>query len=183
MNELGVFARSHAAPTTHPWSNFLKQIHPMIAKDLGQFGIELFGENMYAKHSIGYSKLEQHFYMFGVKQNGVWLSWNDVKMYAELFDFQTVPVIEIPMLVGMKQEDYTKSVLNIVTDSSKFGSYDTKTLEPCTMEGIVGRNINSYLNEDFAKNVFKYVRAKHVNTDIHWSRNWKRAELIHELKR
>jgi len=183
INEVGVFARSHAQVTTHPWSNFLKQIHPMIYKDLASFGIELFGENMYAKHSIGYPGIESHFYMFGVKQNGIWLSWKDVEMYAELFEFPTVPIIKIDNSKIKTIEDYKELILKEVVKPSTFGSYETNTGEDCTMEGIVTRNIASYKNEDFAKNVFKYVRAKHVNTDVHWSRNWKRAPLKWEIKK
>ena len=104
-------------------------------------------------------------------------------MHAELFDFQTVPTIDIPMHVGMTEQEYTNTILNVVSGSSKFGSYDVDTGEDCTMEGIVTRNINSYLKDEFSENVFKYVRAKHVKTDIHWSRNWKRAPLKNEFKK
>ena len=31
---------------------------------------------------------------------------------------------------------------------------------------------------DFPKYVCKYVRANHVQTDEHWQKNWKKAELI-----
>jgi hypothetical protein len=177
INQYGIFARSHAAATRHPWSNFLKELHPMLKKDLADFDIELFGENMYAKHSIGYPGIESHFYMFGVRKNGIWLSWSDVEMYAELFDFPTVPIIKIDNSKILNINDYKNAILNEVVKESTFGSYDTKTDEKCTMEGIVTRNIGSYSVDEFSKNVFKYVRAKHVNTDIHWSKNWKRAPL------
>ena len=36
LNEFGVFARSHAAPTTNPWSNFLKQKQQILSHDLKQ---------------------------------------------------------------------------------------------------------------------------------------------------
>ena len=31
-------------------------------------------------------------------------------------------------------------------------------------------------------NVFKYVRKGHVQTGEHWTRHWKRARLVWELK-
>ncbi len=51
--------------------------------------IEIFGENMYGIHSIAYKNLESYFYVFAVREGDVWLSWEEVKFYAELFDFPT----------------------------------------------------------------------------------------------
>eukprot|EP01034_Spumella_vulgaris_P015248 gene15248-19475_t len=56
LNRHGVFARSHAAPTTSPWTLFLRQRWNLLRHDLGD--LELFGENLYAIHSICYPKLE-----------------------------------------------------------------------------------------------------------------------------
>ena len=42
----GLYARSHAAPTQHPWDKPLLQRWQQIKDDLGD--LELFGENMYA---------------------------------------------------------------------------------------------------------------------------------------
>ena len=36
-------------------------------------------------------------------------------------------------------------------------------------EGIVVRDADAFAYSDFAFHVAKYVRAGHVNTDIHWS--------------
>ena len=33
LNQYGVFARSHAAPTRHPWANYLKERWHMIKHD------------------------------------------------------------------------------------------------------------------------------------------------------
>lgn len=32
-------------------------------------------------------------------------------------------------------------------------------------------------NDDFAENVMKWVRKDHVQTDEHWTRNWKKAKI------
>ena len=71
----GLFARSHAEPTTHPWDKPLIDRWNLIKNDLGD--IELFGENMYCEHSIGYSKLESYFYVFAVRCKDKWLSWEE----------------------------------------------------------------------------------------------------------
>ena len=173
LNQYGVFARSHAAPTRHPWANYLKERWHMIKHDLGD--LEIFGENIYAIHSIKYLEIEHHFYVFAVRHLDKWLSWEEVKFYAAMLDFPTVTELKVQQ--PNDQEILEKTVLNFVKQSSIFKSLDVHTDEECTMEGIVSRNVNEYLVKDFKKNVFKYVRKNHVKTDAHWTRKWKRAPL------
>lgn len=173
LNQYGVFARSHAAPTRHPWANYLKEKWQLIKNDLGD--LEIFGENIYAIHSIKYLEIEHHFYVFAVRYLDQWLSWEEVKFYAALLDFPTVP--ELGKQKPIKEEVVEKSVLAFVNQASVFKSFDVHTNEPCTMEGVVSRNIEEFPVKEFKKNVFKYVRKNHVKTDAHWTRNWKRAPL------
>ncbi len=173
LNQYGVFARSHAAPTRHPWANYLKERWHMMKHDLGD--LEIFGENIYAIHSIKYLEIEHHFYVFAVRHLDKWLSWEEVKFYAGMLDFPTVP--ELNTQEPNDQEILEKTVLDFVKQPSTFKSLDVHTNEECTMEGIVSRNVNEYLVKDFKKNVFKYVRKNHVKTDAHWTRNWNRAPL------
>lgn len=178
LNQYGVFARSHAAPTRHPWANYLKERWHLIKNDLGD--LEIFGENLYATHSIRYENLAHHFYVFGVRVLDQWLSWEEVQFYAALLDFPTVPEWRIVEPLG--QSVFEKTALAIVTQPSKFDSFDVHTQAPCRMEGIVSRNIAAYAVNDFKKNVFKYVRKDHVKTDEHWTRNWKRTPLKWEKR-
>ncbi len=173
LNQYGVFARSHAAPTRHPWAGYLKQRWESIRRDLGD--LEFFGENLYAIHSIRYLQLEQHFFVFGVRQLDQWLSWEEVQFYAALLDFPTVPTLA--EVKPQAQAPFETEILNLVTQGSSFQSVDVATGEPCSMEGIVSRNTAAYAVSDFKQNVFKYVRKDHVKTDEHWTRNWKRAPL------
>ena len=117
FNASGVYARSHAVPTEHAWDKTMVELWHTIKNDLGD--LELFGESMYAIHSIEYTKLESHFYLFGVRQNGLWLSWDDVKMWAELFGFPMVPEIEITQdLKALKyHQKATKSELNMMEEN------------------------------------------------------------------
>src|ERR1043165_4683010 len=64
LNRYGVFARSHAAPTASPWTTSIRVRWQGIRHDLGD--LELFGETLYAIHSIAYHKLEQHYFVFAV---------------------------------------------------------------------------------------------------------------------
>lgn len=180
LSGLGVFARSHAAPTLHSWADHLKIRQSMIAHDLRQNNLEIFGENLYAIHSIIYPKLEHHFYVFGIRILDTWLSWEETKWYADFFDFPVVPELGFQSTIN---PSLVKSrVLELASEASVFGSLQNNTdpLRDCTCEGIVSRNINEYKVDDFASNVFKYVRKDHVQTDVHWSKMIKRARLIHE---
>ncbi|MFT6321542.1 MAG: hypothetical protein ACJAT4_002472 [Granulosicoccus sp.] len=124
-------------------------------------------------------EIEQHFYVFAVRHLDQWLAWEEVKFYAALLDFPTVPELKIQQ--PSDQHFLEKTVLNFVNQPSIFQSLDIHTDEACTMEGIVSRNADEYLVGNLKKNVFKYVRKNHVKTDAHWTRNWKRAPLKWEI--
>ena len=177
LSRYGVFARSHAAPTVSAWTKEIRQRWELIKNDLGD--IELFGENLYAIHSIEYRKLEHHYFVFAVRNGDSWLSWEEVKFYADLFDFPTVP--ELGIVKPVDELSFRQNVLSLVQQESGLGSFDTITEKQCTREGIVSRNFNAYSTEDFAHHVFKYVRKGHVKTDAHWTRNWRRAKLKWEV--
>ncbi len=200
FNKNGVYARSHAAPTNHPWDKTMIELWNIIKHDLGKEEFELFGESMYAIHSIEYNKLESHFYLFGVRESGKWLSWEEVKFYAALFDFPTVPelLFKNPLCnisgndeneilkkwltinLGMSWEDYTNT-------EGKLGGFDPITLNLCC-EGLVIRDSQSFFTnaghlqvaQNECDSLLKIVRAKHVKTDTHWTKNWKRAPLNYE---
>jgi hypothetical protein len=173
LNQHGVFSRSHAAPTLHPWANYLKERWSWMKNDLGN--LEIFGENLYAIHSIEYTDLNEHFFTFGIRHLDMWLSWEEVEFYAAFFGLPTVPLLleEEPV----DKVSFEASVLDIIKDVSTFESVDNFTKEVCSMEGIVSKNKEEYPVDDFKENVFKYVRKDHVKTDKHWTRNWKRAKL------
>jgi hypothetical protein len=191
MSRYGVFARSHATPTESAWSKKIRNRWQQIKNDLGD--LEIFGENLYAVHSIEYQHINSHFYVFGIRENNRWLSWEETKSYAKMLDFETVPELKIIDMehnnvvkvlnlddVRINEKAFQNDILQLVAQPSTFGSVDIHTQQPCTMEGIVSRNIEEYLVDDFQKNVFKFVRKGHVKTDEHWTRNWKRAKLNFE---
>lgn len=179
LNQFGVFARSHAAPTTSLWTSQIRERWEFIKNDLGD--MELFGENLYAIHSIEYKRIESYYYIFAVRCLDMWLSWEEVKFYAAMFDFPTVPELNVQQVKDLSQESLQVEILKLTKEPSIFGSVDTQTGENCTREGIVSRNIEEYPVSGFSHNVFKYVRKGHVKTDQHWTRNWKRAKLVWEV--
>ena len=170
MNSIGVYARSHGTITQHPWDKAIWDIWERVKRDLDSDTF-LFGENMYATHSIQYKKLESYYYMFGVRIKEEWLSWDDVQEWAYLLDLPTVPVLFKGHTNNLKP-----IVEALVKSPSVFDGYDTRTNEEC-MEGIVCRKASSFHTSEFSKSVLKYVREKHVKTDEHWTKNWKRQPL------
>jgi hypothetical protein len=178
LNQFGVFARSHVAPTESPWTNQIRERWQLMKNDLGD--IELFGENLYAIHSIEYKNIESYYYIFAVRCLDKWLSWEEVKFYAAMFDFPTVPELGINEVRSISEEILKQQILSLAAEPSIFGSIDTQLNNDCTREGIVTRNTEEYPVSDFARNVFKYVRKGHVKTGEHWTRNWKRAQLTWE---
>lgn len=177
LSKYGVFARSHAAPTTSAWSASIRRFWQLIKNDLGD--LEIFLENLYAVHSIEYRNLEHHFYVFGIRQHDCWLSWEETQFYAGMLDLPVVP----QLLVTQKPADqslFEKEVLALALGRGTFEPHDVLTGIHATIEGIVTRNADGYSVDEFAQNVFKYVRKGHVKTDEHWTRHWKRAALVNE---
>ena len=179
LSKFGVFARSHAAPTTSPWTESLRRFWQLVKHDLGD--LEIFGENLYAIHSIEYRKLEHHFYVFGIREQDKWLNWEETQFYANMLDLPTIPVIRTE-ITPKEREPFEVRMLMLVNGPGAFDPYDVYDQKVTTMEGVVSRNADSYAVDAFAQNVFKYVRKGHVKTDEHWIRNWKRAPLINERR-
>jgi hypothetical protein len=92
LNRWGVFARSHAAPTRNPWASYLWDTWNRVKNELGD--LEIFGESLYAVHSITYTGLRDgYFYVFALRDGERWLAWDEVTLYARLLDLPTVPVL------------------------------------------------------------------------------------------
>lgn len=177
LNKYGVFARSHAAPTTSPWTATMREFWQRVKHDLGE--LEIFLENLYAVHSLEYQALDHHFYVFAVREGERWLSWEEVKFYAAMLDLPTVPQIETENTPSDKTA-FEQKILNMVAGAGAFAPVDTVTKRPCTMEGIVTHNADAFCTDAFTHNVFKWVRKGHVKTTEHWARHWRRARLKHE---
>lgn len=169
-----VYSRSHGAPTRSPWSRnlwandgLLWKIKDFIAEDE-----QVFGENLFGIHSIEYDKLPAYFFIFAIKNDDRWYSWDEIEEYAKMIDVPTVPVIFRGILKDAQQ---LENICNqVISNPSHFGK---------TAEGCVIRIADSFPVYDegqfaFPQNVAKFVRPNHVQTDTHWTNNWKKANLI-----
>ncbi|WP_298736046.1 RNA ligase family protein [uncultured Chitinophaga sp.] len=177
LSRLGVFARSHAAPTTSPWTEGLRRFWQSIKNDLGT--LEIFLENLYAVHSIEYRNLDHHFYVFAVREHDQLLSWEETKYYAAMLDLPVVPEIKV-FTPPADRAGFEKEVQVIVSGSGALCPHDAQNGQAVTMEGIVTRDAAGYPENAFSQHVFKYVRKGHVKTDQHWTRHWRRARLNNE---
>ena len=165
MTRDGVYARSHAAFTESAWSREVRQLHSMIKSSIDE-DVFIFGENMEGIHSIEYTNLKSYFYMFGVRDNNIWIPWEGVEEYSYLLDIPTVPVLFKGVISSEKE--LQQIVEDLVRQPSALGG---------KREGIVIRNAGMFHNDDFSENVMKWVRKGHVQTTSHWTRNWKKARL------
>ena len=159
----GVYARSHSQPTDHPSFDYIKNIHYYSKLHLLNPDYHYFGENMYAIHSIEYDELEDFLYIFNIfdTKSKEWLSWSEVVAESARCGFLVVPLLEC-------DRDIEKCMLKSL--SSKWLGGDA--------EGFVIRKSDRIAEDEFSSSVAKFVRANHIQTDEHWSRNWKIATLL-----
>lgn len=167
----GVFARSHATETRSPWSINLWGNDGLYWKVKGVIDDDLyiFGENLYGEHSIHYNKLKDYFHIFACynETRDKWWSWDDVRFVSKVMEVPTVPVLWRG--IAETEDQIEEIIYQVMNMPSAYG--DTK-------EGVVMRLVDGFSGDDFPNYVCKYVRANHVQTDEHWTRNWKKAELI-----
>ena len=169
MTAHDVYARSHAAPTRNPWNRNLWDPQTGLFWKIKQYIGEnetIYGENLYGEHSIHYNKLTDYFHLFAANDGVNWYSWDDVKMMADIMNIPHVPELWRGLIY--KESDLQKLVEQYVHESEWYGDI---------REGVVVRITDSFPLEDFAKHVCKWVRPNHVQTDEHWTRHWKKAEL------
>lgn len=135
----------------HPSRDWIKQFQFQIGYMIPD-GWRVCGENMFAKHSIFYDGLTTYFYVFSVWEEDRCLSWGETLAFCEKLGLKTVPVIY--------KGPWKKIDLPVGSDVGN------------EIEGYVVRNQEAFLYADFGKNVAKYVRANHVQTDKHWKTTW-----------
>ncbi len=123
LSRYGVFARSHAAPTTSAWTESLRIFWQRIRNELGT--MEIFLENLYAIHSIEYRNIDHHFYVFAIRDRDQWLGWEETKFYAALLDLPVVPEISTGRPAAVRS-DFEKEVMVLASGSGAFQPHDAK---------------------------------------------------------
>lgn len=162
-----VYARTTASEATHPSFGVIKELAAGISVLLPA-DIQVFGENMFAVHSIEYDDLDAFFYVFGaLDQSGIILSWDSTVEIAESAGLATVPLCFRGKLSS--GEELRSWVESHMREKSACGS--------TRPEGFVVRTATSFPSGQFENQTAKYVRAGHIQTDEHWKRTWKASKL------
>lgn len=137
----------------HASRSWAKALHARIAADIPE-GWRVCGENLYAKHSIKYEKLDDYFQVFSVwDDQNVCLAWDATREWADLLGLRMVPVLY--------QGTWDEKLLRQLYTPTLNG-------DPC--EGYVVRIAYNFRYREFRHKVGKYVRAGHVATHGHWMR-------------
>ncbi|MEX0302290.1 MAG: RNA ligase family protein [Leisingera sp.] len=139
----------------HPSRDWIKGFAAGISPALAD-GERIVGEYLYARHAIAYAALPSYFLGFSWILDGVIQSWDQT-----LERFEELGITSVPVL-------YRGKVSPQVIDQAIAG------LDLETQEGFVIRAACGFAEAEMSRLLAKYVRADHVQTDVHWMN----AEII-----
>ncbi|MET7305363.1 RNA ligase family protein, partial [Embleya sp. NPDC005575] len=142
----GLHARSLDS-AHHPSRTWVKALQGRIGARIPA-GWRICGENMYARHSIGYDALASWFYGFSVWTGDRCLDWDESTRFLRGLGVPTPPVL----WRGIFEERALRAI----------------RLDPARREGFVVRSVEGFERADFGRRVAKWVRGGHVQTDTHW---------------
>ena len=142
----GLHARSLDS-AHHPSRAWVKSLHGNVASWIPE-GWRVCGENMFARHSLGYDNLDSWFYAFSVWADDRCLSWDATVRFTRSLG---MPVPKV-LWRGVFDERVLRKL----------------RLDLETQEGYVVRAADSFTYEEFRQRVAKWVRTGHVQTDQHW---------------
>ena len=161
-----VYGRSVAAEAANKWLAMVKKHHAWKITDPD---VHLYGEDIYGVHSIEYAPVRETetFHAFALRDSrGGFESFAALERFATERSIPVVPVIfrgsfaSVGEMREFIQREHAKQ--------SALGG---------EREGVVVRIAEGFASADFARNVCKSVRPDHVQTDRHWTRNWRPCAL------
>jgi hypothetical protein len=133
----------------HPSRNWVKNFWSTFAHEI-PVGMRICGENLYAKHSIGYEGLPSYFMGFHLWLMDVCVNWDETLEWFQLLGITPVQVL----YEGVYDEKKIRSL------------WDAKDWESC--EGYVMRLRRGFRYGDYRNSVGKFVRKGHIQTIKHW---------------
>ncbi|MHB0929516.1 MAG: RNA ligase family protein [Candidatus Nanopelagicales bacterium] len=135
---------------SHPSRDWVKQFWSTIQADIPE-GWRVCGENLYAKHSIGYDNLPTYFMGFSIwNERNVCLGWDETLEWFDLLGITPVPLV----FDGIFDEKTIRALWN------------NKDWEKT--EGYVVRLADQFNYGEFRHKAAKFVRKGHVQTAKHW---------------
>lgn len=139
----------------HPSRDWLKAFAAGISPRLLE-GERVVGENLYARHSVAYDALPSYFLGFA------WILGDEVQSWdLTLARFDELGIRPVPTLY---RGQYRPGLFDDLA----------RTLDLNSQEGFVARVAGAFSEAEMPDRVGKYVRAGHVQSEIHWMK----AELV-----
>ena len=132
----------------HPSRTWVKGLQGRIGPAVPP-GWRVCGENLFARHSLGYTDLESYFFGFSVwdAEDGC-LDWDSTVRFLHRVGVPTPRVL----WRGRFDERALRALV----------------LDPARQEGYVVRTVAGFPGADFGLRAAKWVRRGHVQTDRHW---------------
>jgi len=139
----------------HPSRDWLKAfasaVSPQLAADE-----RIVGENLYARHSVAYDALPSFFLGFA------WIIGAEIQPWdLTLARFEELGIVSVPTLY---RGPFRPNLFDDLVAS----------LDKTGQEGFVARVAEAFDEADMPIRMGKYVRAGHVQSEIHWMK----AELV-----
>lgn len=159
MTRTHIHARSEESNHDESQS-WVKQLYYNKIANIIPDNLQIFGENVYAEHSIKYNKLTTFFYVFGIVDldRKVFLGVSDTLHLCNKYELEYVPILY--------QGEFNPNFK--VPAKSDFGDI---------IEGYVVKTVDEFPITNMNLHVAKWVRANHVKSSKHWKKNWKPNEL------
>ncbi|MDE0390873.1 MAG: RNA ligase family protein [Rhodospirillales bacterium] len=165
-----VYGRSISAPSEAKWLGMVKKHH---AWKVTEPDVYLYGEDIYGVHSIAYGPVleAQTFYAFALRDgDGAFAPFDELEAYANRQRIPVVPVLHKGRFNSL--EEIRAFVERAHSECSVLGGQ---------REGVVLRLARGFTASEFQDAVCKSVRGNHVQSDEHWTRNWRPCRLSGNL--
>ncbi|MCV2880621.1 RNA ligase family protein [Actibacterium sp. XHP0104] len=139
----------------HPSRDWLKAFAAGVSIHLSP-DERIVGENLYARHALGYDALPSYFLGFGYIVGDTFQPWDQT-----LIRFKELGVLPVPTLYRGPYSDDLFPRIASELDLNK-------------QEGFVARIAGAFPETKMSECIGKYVREGHVQTETHWTK----AELV-----
>ena len=163
------YGRSVSAPSDAKWMAMVKKHHAWKVTEPDAF---LYGEDIYGVHSIAYGPVpeERTFYAFALRDGGgAFAPFAELEAYAEQHGIPVVPVLFRGRFRSVAE--IRAFVQRAHGECSELGG---------EREGVVLRLARGFPESEFRDSVCKSVRAEHVQSDEHWTRNWRPCKIARD---
>ena len=161
-----VYGRSISAPSDGKWMAMVKKHH---AWKVTEPDVYLYGEDIYGVHSIAYGPVpeDRTFYAFALRDVvGAFAPFAALEAYAEQHGIPVVPVL-------FRGQFRSVSAIRAFVERA----HGESSVLGGEREGVVMRLARGFPASEFRDAMCKSVRADHVQSDKHWSKNWQPCRI------